>query len=62
MDGPDWKRINFVDPLAVNGLNVAVCGQSDLEKSWTVPSLLVISLGLKSFSFLASNEMSVWKK
>jgi len=40
MGGPVWKRINVVDPRAVNGLNVAGYGRPGHEKSWTVPSLL----------------------
>jgi len=40
MGGPDGKRTNAPDPLAVNGLGVAGYGPSRLKKSRTVPSLL----------------------
>jgi len=42
MGGPVWKRINVVGPQTVNGLNVAGYGQSEPEKSWTVPSLIYV--------------------
>ena len=48
MGGPVWKRINVVDPRAVNGLNVASYGLSGPEKSCILPSLvLFLSLLVK---------------
>jgi len=41
MGGPVWKRINVVDPRAVNGLNVAGYGLSGPEKSCILPSLVL---------------------